>query len=352
MASEESKVFCDLLDFYYYKKKQNKSFLGLNEFLLKQQVRVRKRATKSRNPFGNIGREVHRADVNPNPYDVTDLELDPEEDPKEVPSPEEREQKENEKVKIRPEETSYEKFTDKLERMHMRDFETLNEVVTKTRNVLILSAVQKYASSKMGQCIRRRNISSFLAGMEANIILQKNELQKKVDSNLSEIKYNANHTLFPIEFGLFHKKTFEAKDVLELPMQERAKHCQNSFNKSKEEIDNCSKSIMEFVAAQPEKVGKSEITKVYNAMLGTMENIKECGKVLQAEIYLAQVKQDVISLSPTTSGLLSKIFDIEKDKAAEIPLVVLLDLKEYCRMRGLNEVLKIINRLISEHNNS
>jgi hypothetical protein len=206
------------------------------------------------------------------------------------------------------------------------------------KKMLIHNVVQKYAEKKYRHYIRRRNINSFLTSLRAAILVNSDMLQTAVNNNLESMRKNVDDMLFPIQFHLFHKKAFAAEQVFKLDLVERAKFKKQAILGLRDDLKTYEDKVLPLVRKE-NNMTKEKLTTVYNDLLGKLADLEECKKLLQVEIHL-----DTRPLTDMAINIAHIIFDVKQN--ARLPIIMLLDFKEYCKMNRYYNAYKEVNKAL------
>lgn len=217
---------------------------------------------------------------------------------------------------------------------------SIRTAAKKITSVLVREAAHKYASQKVVQFARRQNINAFLSSLEIVMMANADNIQAQVEYNLRLARGAAESTLLPLEFQLFHTPVTSARELLREAPEYRAKFCLDVLSRAKEDLDMFSSSLFQ---ETKKNCGKETLDAIYSRMLGTENDVQECSRLLNAELY-SQLRLKKMPQA-TDEAVLRSLFECRT--GPKVPLPILLDFKEYAKMRRMYEMLRIINELIN-----
>lgn len=177
--------------------------------------------------------------------------------------------------------------------------------------------------------------------MKATMLLESDLLQKNVNENISQMKAIAKNKLYPIEFGLFYKKVFDAEEALNLKADQRGKLVNTTLLAFRNKLSIYENQVMPHIREINKNHSKAKLTAIYNSLLVDLANIEEINRISKLDIIMNAKDTGNIALS-----MKSIIFDTWKNIG--IPLILLLDLKECCQLNRCEITNEYINKLIMQ----
>jgi len=225
------------------------------------------------------------------------------------------------------------------------DNKFLRKNVDAIKRILIQNTIRNYAIGKYNQFLRRHTINDYLENLQNKFIYYGQNIQHRVEKNLLDMKKCANNMLFPLEFQLFYNKKFDARKALDMPLSERNEYCKNAILYTKNNFSNLANQVFLY---ESKEISKDLLSKFYSQIQSNIVEINECRKMMKSEFFLRNL-ENVSKIPYKSNAIMRRIFEVS-DTKIHLSTLQLLDLKELCKICGMNDLIKIVNKMIYEIN--